>query len=461
MPKAKILVVDDEPLIRWSLRQAFEKEGYQVLEAKNGEEAITLFDLHVDLVILDYKLPDTDGITVLRAFRDAEPDTPVILLTAHSTIQRAVDAMRDGAYHFITKPFDVEEISALVAKALETTLLRREVRRLRADRHDVSVTRIVGESPVMREAKDLLTKFARSPASTVLITGESGTGKDLAARAVHGESDRANGPFMNITCSALPATLLESELFGYERGAFTDAKQQKKGLLEQANSGTVFLDEIGTMDPALQAKLLRFLEDRTFRRVGGTKDIHPDVRVIAATNRNLPEAVRRGEFRDDLYYRLTVLHVHLPPLRERDGDVPLLTKFLIDNFNREFHKQVRGISQSALSTLEAYPWPGNVRELRNAVERAVLLSEEDVLRAEDFRTVTDNSVESGPHGTYKLPPGGVDLQELERDLVIQALKRTRGNQTRAAALLGMNRDQIRYRIEKFDLRARKDEVGLV
>jgi transcriptional regulator with PAS, ATPase and Fis domain len=300
----------------------------------------------------------------------------------------------------------------------------------------------------MQQLKVLLKKIAVSPASTVLLTGESGTGKDLAAKVLHFNSARSAAAFMNITCSALPETLLESELFGHERGAFTDARQQKKGLFELADGGTLFLDEIGEMVPALQAKLLRFLEDKTFKRVGGSADIRVDVRVIAATNRNLDEEVQKGKFRDDLYYRLKVLPLFLPPLRDRTGDIPLLVRYYLDMFNREFKKNVRGVSADAMRALEAHAWPGNIRELRNAIERAMLLSDANELTAADFSV----TMGGGPMSQeFKLPPGGIRLDELERSLVEQALARAGGNQTRAATLLGLNRDQVRYRIEKFGL----------
>jgi two-component system, NtrC family, response regulator AtoC len=293
-----------------------------------------------------------------------------------------------------------------------------------------------------------LQRIASSPASTVLLTGESGTGKDLAAKIIHYNSERAARPFMNITCSALPEALLESELFGHERGAFTDARQQKTGLLESAEGGTVFLDEIGEMVPALQAKLLRFLEEKSFKRVGGAADIHVDVRVIAATNRDLEDAVEQGKFRDDLYYRLNVMQVQLPPLREHPSDIPLLVAFYIDQFNREFRKQVCGATPEALELLRRYRWPGNIRELRNAVERAMLLADVDWLEPSHFPIAVSRQSTSG---AYDLPEEGVSLDQVERSLVMQALTRTGWNHTKAAALLGLNRDQIRYRIEKFGL----------
>jgi transcriptional regulator with PAS, ATPase and Fis domain len=300
----------------------------------------------------------------------------------------------------------------------------------------------------MTALRRLVTRVASSPASTVLLTGESGTGKDLVAKVIHYASDRAARPFMNITCSALPEHLLESELFGHERGAFTDARLQKKGLLETAQGGTVFLDEIGEMTPGLQAKLLRVLEDKAFKRVGGSADIHVDVRVIAATNRNLEDEVLQHRFRADLFYRLNVLPVTVPPLRAHVDDIPVLAEYFIDGFNREFRKRVLGATAQAHTVLTTYGWPGNVRELRNVIERAMLLTDGDRLDAADFQAL---SASRGAGNEFELPATGVDLEQLERSLVIQALRRSGGNQTRAGALLGLNRDQIRYRIEKFAL----------
>jgi two-component system response regulator AtoC len=449
MSHATILVVDDEPLIRWSLSERLRSEGYEVLEAENGAEALEQARQSVDLVLLDYKLPDLDGVTILRRLKEFDPDTLVILLTAYANVDTAVTAMKLGAYHFANKPFDLDAIVVLVEQALETTSLRREVRRLRASQaQPYALDRIVGESPRMRELKALLQKIAASPASTVLLTGESGTGKDLAAKVLHYNSDRASRPFMNITCSALPETLLESELFGHERGAFTDARQQKRGLLESAQGGTVFLDEIAEMVPGLQSKLLRFLEEKSFKRVGGSTDIRVDVRVIASTNRTLEEEVRAGRFREDLFYRLNVLPVKLPPLRTHLEDVPALVSFYVDTFNREFRKQVRGASASAMRALTTYGWPGNIRELRNAVERAMLLTDGDLLEPADFPIVSAAAKDGRP---VELPATGLNLDEVERSLVTQALERCGWNQTRAASLLGLNRDQIRYRIEKFNL----------
>jgi two-component system, NtrC family, response regulator AtoC len=444
-----VLVVDDEQLIRWSLSERLTRDGYRVVEADTAHAALERHAEGVDLVLLDYKLPDADGLSILKKVKEADADTLVIMLTAHSSVDVAVEAMKAGAYHYANKPFNLDEIALLVEKALETTRLRREVRALRASQaRPYSVDRIVGASKAIGEAKALLQKVAASPASTVLLTGESGTGKDLAAKVLHYASDRAARPFMNITCSALPEQILESELFGHERGAFTDARQQKRGLLESADGGTVFLDEIGEMAPGLQAKLLRFLEEKTFKRVGGVADIRVDVRVVAATNRQLEDEVKKGRFREDLYYRLNVLPIVLPPLRAHADDIPALVHYFIDAYNTEFRKRVRGITDDAMRRLQTYGWPGNIRELRNAVERAMLLVEGPELTADQFPVLS--SVHRLSEGV-ELPPTGIDLEQLERSLVVQALERSVWNQTKAATLLGLNRDQIRYRIEKFKL----------
>jgi DNA-binding NtrC family response regulator len=454
MATRRVLVVDDEQLIRWSLVERLRPEGYDIVEAGTAAEALAHAERGVDLVLLDYKLPDEDGLVVLRRIREIDPDTLVIMLTAHRSVDIVVEAMKAGAFDYATKPFDLDDVALRVERALETTRLRRELRTLRDNlARPYGPESVIGESEPMQRVKALARRIASSPGSTVLITGESGTGKDLIAKVIHYSSSRAARAFMNITCSALPDTLLESELFGYERGAFTDARQQKRGLLEQADEGTVFLDEIGEMAPALQAKLLRVLEERAFRRVGGTSDVHVDVRVIAATNRDLEEAVKAGRFRDDLYYRLNVLRVEMPPLRVRGDDIALLAQFFVEAYGREFKRGVRGLSRAAEEAIKAYGWPGNVRELRNLIERAVLLCEGDRLEPADFDTLRLPSARgTAAAGGFVLPADGLNLDELEKSLVLQALERTAGNQTRAAALLSLHRDQIRYRVEKYGLK---------
>jgi DNA-binding NtrC family response regulator len=445
-----ILIIEDEPTVRASLAAKLATSGYHVVEADSVVDGRRRLELDgADLVLLDYRLPDGSGFELLEEMKAGHPELPVIMLTAHTSVAHAIAAIKAGAFHYVGKPVDLYEFGLLVEKALENTRLRREVRALRAEREQGSPSAsIIGHSPQIAGVRELIQRIAASPGSTVLVTGESGTGKDLVARAIHNQSRRAGRPFLNITCSALPEALLESELYGHERGAFTDAKQRKIGLLEHAEGGTVFLDEIGEMAMGLQAKLLRFLEDKKFRRVGGNTDIKADVRFVAATNVDLRDAVLRQTFREDLYYRLAVLMVRLPPLREREGDAELLAVHFMEKFNREFGRKLRAISPEALALVRRYPWPGNVRELKNAIERAVLLARDDVLTVRDFETLGATSVNDA---ALRLPAGGIDMRDLERSFVVQALQRTGGNRTQAGRLLGMNRDQIRYRIELFGL----------
>ncbi len=440
----RVLVVDDEHLIRWSLRQRLEDDGFEVVEAAQGSEALEIFAKGCDLVLLDWLLPDVNGQEVMRRMRGLRPNIPIIMLTAHSSVEHAVDVMKAGAYHYTGKPFDLDEVVQTVQTALRTGQAAVSA----ADSGAKRVGPIIGESAAVRELRQMLQRVATSPASTVLLVGESGTGKGLAAHEVHEQSPRSGRPFLTATCSALPALLLESELFGHEPGAFADASNEKVGLIERADGGTLFLDDVADLDPTVQSKLMRFLEDRRFRRMGGSTDRSAEVRIIASTNTDLRQLVDEGRFREDLYYRLAVLTVRVPPLRERKSDIPILTRYFIELFSREFSKNVEGVSREAAELLENHPWRGNIRELRNCLERAVLLCDDPLIGPGSL--TLDGSIPDDD-GDYHLPNQGVDLQELERRLLIQALERANGNRTRAGQLLGMNRDQVRYRIEKFNL----------
>ncbi len=461
---ASVLLVEDDDLVRESVASRLSAEGHEVLQAASAAAARQVLETSgVELVLLDQGLPDADDLSLLREIVRTWPETAVVMLTGLASVSAAVQAIHEGAYNYLTKPVDMEQIVIAVARALETHALRREVHEVRrAAREQGDLDGVIGRSPEMVRVKALVAKFAQSPASTVLVTGESGTGKDVIARALHTHSDRADGPFTNITCSAMPEALLESELFGHEKGAFTGAHQQKKGLLELADHGTVFLDEIGEMSPVLQSKLLRFLESKTFRRVGGSKDLTPSVRVIAATNRDLRTEIQNGRFREDLFYRLSVLHVHLPPLRTRRADIAALVEHFLQRFDREFHKSVRSVRPETMARLERYDWPGNVRELRNAMERAVLLADTAILDDGDFDllaqpTTAPSAMAERASSVFVLPIEGVDLAALERSLVEQALARAGGNRTRAGRLLGLNRDQVRYRAAKLAAAPTHDE----
>jgi len=450
----RVLIIEDESLIRWSLQQKFQQRGYEVTEAENGEAALDALQAgDHDLIMLDYKLPDMTGLDILRRMREMGKEAVVIMITAFSNIEDAVEAIKLGAYDYVAKPFQMDQLLITVDKALETTQLRRQVRELRSRlQHEFGFDRIIGQHPSMLQLFDVINSVARSSSSTVFLRGETGTGKDLVAGVIHYNSDRAPKPFMNITCTAISETLLESELFGHEKGAFTDARAQKKGLFELADGGTVFLDEVGDMSPSLQAKLLHFLENRKFRRIGGATEISVDVRVIAATNRDIEEAIRSGQFRKDLLYRLNVVPIFLPPLRERGEDVRLLADHFLNTYVREFKKPLRVVESEAYAKLSGYGWPGNVRELRNVIERAVLLCKDDVLKSADVVLGSGQpaSVEDALAG-LDLPPGGLDFDQLENKLLRQALARAAGNQTKAAKLLNLSRDTFRYRLEKHDL----------
>jgi DNA-binding NtrC family response regulator len=454
----RVLVLDDERLVRWSVSERLKIDGWEPVQAATVAEALEAADRGVDAAVLDVRLPDGDGLSVLRRLRQADPDVPVLMLTATKDVDVIVEAMKAGAADYVPKPFEVHDVALRLAKVSENSGDRRELRRLKDDlSRPYSFESLIGGSQAMQQVKSLARRVAQSPASTVLLTGESGTGKDLLAKVIHYASSRASRPFMNITCSAMPETLLESELFGHERGAFTDARQQKRGLFEQADQGTLFLDEIAETVPTLQAKLLRFLEEKAFRRVGGAADIVVDVRVIAATNRDIEQSVKDGKFREDLYFRLNVFRIRMPSLRERREDIGPIAEHFVRTYAREFRRPAPRLTPEAIRRLEAHDWPGNVRELRNVIERAVLLADGSTLTPADFDNLQTFAAQPAasstiaPDGGIALPETGVHLDEVEKRLIELALERTRGNQTRAAGLLGLHRDQIRYRMEKYGL----------
>ena len=451
MAKSKVLIIDDEKLVRWSLQQKLGKEGYAVESAPTGEEGLNLIrEDGFDLVLLDLRLPGMDGKQVLREINALGRDIAVIMLTADTGLSHAVECVRLGAHNYLCKPFEFEEVRVALERAADELKLRREVGRIRdKQRRKFGLDNLVGHSPAMKAVRELITRVGASDATTVLIEGANGTGKELAARAIHFSSARANQPFLDINCSAIPDNLIESELFGHERGAFTDAKVTKKGLFELADGGTLLLDEIGDMKPALQAKLLRVLETRQFRRVGGAADIHVDIRVIAATNKKLEEAVARGEFRADLYYRLKVIAVEMPELRTRPEDVPVLAQHFLKHFARECNKPVKQLAVDAVEALRRYDWPGNVRELRNMIERLVILEPAPVISAAELPVEIRTGARREAGGwRVELPAHGVALADIERELVIQAMERAAGNRTRAAELLGIERDALRRRLVK-------------
>ncbi|HVO22285.1 MAG TPA: sigma-54 dependent transcriptional regulator [Candidatus Margulisiibacteriota bacterium] len=451
MSNVRVLIVDDEQMIRWSMEQTLRAAGYEVAAAETAANGLALFrQLRPAALFLDLHLPDGDGLDVLRTVKSENgDDTAVIVMTAFGEISTAVEAMRLGAYDYLKKPFDFDELEVLVGRAVDTTRLRREVGEIRQERKKIyALDNIVGESEPIQQVLRMVERVAQSDAATVLVRGENGTGKDLVARAIHYHSRRANGPFLDLACTAMPETLFESELFGYEKGSFTDAKAMKRGLLELADGGTLFLDEVGDMPMVSQAKFLRVIETRQFKRLGGVVDQRVDIRIIAATNADLEAAVRNGRFREDLYYRLKVIPIILPPLRERPGDIPLLLRHFMAKYNAEFRKNFRRISDEALKLLVTYSWPGNVRELRNLLERILILERGETLLPEHLPPeITSPSTTGGaPH--FTLPPQGIRLEKVEMDFVRQAVRMADGNQTRAAQLLGISRDALRYRLQK-------------
>ena len=449
--KARILVVDDERSMQEFLEIFFRNEGYEVVTAGDVQSArLHLEGDDFDVVITDIKMPDGSGLDLLHAANDLSPETMVIMITAFASTETAIAAMKQGAYDYITKPFKVDEIRIVVEKALEKKLLTRENRRLRSElRSQVRDRKMVGNSSVMQRVYELISQVANTKAN-VVITGESGTGKEMVARAIHEGGERSGQPFVVVNCAAIPENLLESELFGHVKGAFTGAVQNKTGLFEAASGGTLFLDEVGELPLPLQVKLLRAIQEKSFRRVGGTRDQSADVRIVAATNRRLGEDVKAGRFREDLYYRLNVIEIPLPPLRERPDDVALLVGHFIEKYARELGREVKGCSEEAMQKLLRYRFPGNVRELENVIERAVALSHDTTIRLESLPPALLSP--PLPGRTTRIPPEGVNLdslmEEYERSLLLEALIPARGVKKKAAQLLGISFRSFRYRLEK-------------
>lgn len=466
--RARILVVDDESSVREFFQILLEKEGYDVVTATDGIDALRLIrEQNFDLLISDLQMKAGDGMTLLRESKKLHPETAVIMITAFATTDSAVEAMKSGAFDYVSKPFKIEEIKVTISRALETCNLTKENRSLKTQlisKYDF--TNLLGESDAMKRVYDLIKKTAPTR-TNVLIYGESGTGKELVARAIHFNSSRKDKPFVTVNCGAIPESLIESELFGHMKGAFTGSVSNKQGLFEAANKGTIFLDEIGELPLTMQVKLLRVIQERNFMRVGGTEAIEVDVRIIAATNRNLEDEVRNGKFREDLFYRLNVIQLVLPPLRTRKTDIPLLAEHFLKKYARETQKDVRRISSKAMELLMGYEYYGNVRELENIIERSVALEmgqeiqpeslPGNVLHPEKKRKESFNAKEA----EQKLADGGIALDSLvdafEKDLLLKALERTHGSRSRAAKLLGISNRSMRYRLKKHSVGGYEDD----
>ncbi|WZL74047.1 sigma-54 dependent transcriptional regulator [Clostridiaceae bacterium 35-E11] len=449
--RKKILIADDEKNMIWAMKKALKNENYKVITASNGVEAVEKVKTDdPDLVLLDLRMPRKDGMEALREIKELNVNIPIIMITAHGTMESAVEAMKIGAIDYISKPFDIEELKIQIRKALDIGNMKEEIEFLKEELKDKTGKAIIGDSPKMKEVLEIVDRVAKSTA-TILITGESGTGKELIANAIHYNSDREKKPYITVNCGAIPESLLESELFGHEKGAFTGAVSKKPGRFERADEGTIFLDEVGELSPATQVKLLRVLQEKEIERVGGTEVIKVDVRVIAATNRDLKKMTEEGTFREDLYYRLNVIPIELPPLRERKEDILALIDYFIHKYCSEMGREKICLSEDALERLVQYSWKGNIRELENVVERLIILSKGNVIYKEDLpREILSQN--ENTLGFITLPEEGIHLEEVEKNLIEQALKKTQDNQTKAAQLLGITRHTLIYRMEKYNMK---------
>jgi|FaiFalFF_MnMetaG_3_1042247.scaffolds.fasta_scaffold01311_6 two-component system, NtrC family, response regulator AtoC len=453
-----VLIVDDERTLARSIRLFLMEQGYEAEVAEDAETALALLEkLHPDFVFLDVRLPKGDGLELLRRIKAFDPNIYVVVMTAYGSVEGAVQAMKQGAFDYLKKPVDLNELKILLDRAREDRKLRQELSYYRQRERTASFEDLIGQCPAMRRVFEQIDRLAAlEEAPPVLITGETGTGKGMVARALHYRSRRAQGPFIEVDCTALPATLVEAELFGYEKGAFTDAKESKMGLFEAADGGTLFLDEIGDLDPSLQGKLLKVIEERTVRRLGSVRSRKVDVWILAATNKNLEAECARGNFRKELYFRLAVLTIHLPPLRERGEDILLLAQHFLEKFSAKYGKRITGLSDRAAWVLTHYPWPGNVRELQHVIERAVFWSPGGTIEPEHLGlslVLESRDLKAG--GSVRPAPGpfpeGLSLFEIEKRMIEQALEATRGNCVKAARLLGISRDTLRYRMKKFNI----------
>jgi DNA-binding NtrC family response regulator len=454
--RPSILIVDDDEIMQETLSDVLKKRGYEIFSVGSGNGAISIIKKNViDLILLDMRLPDVDGLEILKKIKEFDTEILVIMMTAYSDVQTAVSSMKSGAYDYINKPFELEELRLLIEKGLETKSLINEVRRLhRQQKEKYQNNHIYGVSPQIHYVIELIGMISKTHKTSVLIQGESGTGKELAANAIHYNSNRSEKPLMKINCSAIPDSLLESELFGYEKGAFTDAKNTKKGLFELADGGTVFLDEIGDMNPFLQSKILRVLENQTFMRVGGEREIKVEIRIIAATNKNLESMVKEGLFRKDLYYRLKVMVVEMPPLRDRLEDILLLSNLFIEENNKEYNKNVRGFSEEAKKLMTQYSWPGNVRELKNVIERAMILIDQDYITPKhipfELKQCEKETHQNIEHESFEITDD-MSLENMERVHLFNVLKRLDWNKSKASKVLGISRATLRTKIIKYNI----------
>lgn len=453
----KVLVIDDETTLRESLKLALEAAGYDVQDARTGEEGLELFGQSPpDLVLLDHWLPGMNGDQVLQRMREDQPEIPVIIMTAQGSVELAVHLMKMGAFDFLVKPFELEEIEAHIQRGLERARLKKEVAWLRAKYQEKFPSGgIIGESPQMRGILKLIEKLSQSSDTTVLIEGETGTGKELLAEYIHSRSPRAPFPFIPINCGAFPPDLIESELFGYEKGAFTGASEKgKMGKIEAAEKGTLFLDEVGELPPIAQVKILRVLEEKEYFKLGGVERKKANIRIIAATNKGLSSEVKKGNFREDLFFRLNVVRIAIPPLRERPEDILALFRFFMERFNGQFRKGLVKIAPEAQERIIGYPWPGNVREVRNAVERIILLEQGDQILAKHLSFLSGPEEPSSKVAAPKafIPPEGIVLDEVMKEYIREALHLKKGNKVQAAKLLGISRSALLYRIEKYGIK---------